>query len=84
MHYDVIEAEITGHLAFKVRFADGLTGTVRILPSHLRGVFAALADPAVFESLRVTSGFVSWPNEIDLAPDAMYAAIRQNGEWVLA
>jgi len=26
-------------------------------------------------------GFVSWPDEIDLAPDAMYDEIKQHGEW---
>lgn len=25
-------------------------------------------------------GFVAWPDEIDLAPDAMYQAIKENGE----
>jgi hypothetical protein len=28
-------------------------------------------------------GVVTWPGEIDLAPDAMYKAIQQNGEWLL-
>lgn len=83
MNYDVIEACVTEHLTFRVRFADGLTGTVRMLPSHLRGVFAALASPEVFAQLRVTDGFVSWPNEIDLAPDAMHEAVRKHGEWIL-
>jgi hypothetical protein len=26
---------------------------------------------------------VSWPGELDLAPDAMHAAIREHGEWRL-
>jgi hypothetical protein len=26
---------------------------------------------------------VSWPGELDLAPDAMHAAIREHGEWGL-
>lgn len=80
---DVVDARVTGKLEFSVRFADGLEGRVRILPSHLHGVFAALTDPEVFNHLSVTDGFVSWPNELDLAPDAMYDAIRHQGEWVL-
>ncbi|MDG4552697.1 MAG: DUF2442 domain-containing protein [Candidatus Competibacter sp.] len=83
MDYDVIEAQVTGHLTFRVRFADGLSGSVRLAPSHLHGVFSTLVDPAVFAQLCVTDGFVSWPGEIDLAPDAMHAAIRERGEWVL-
>ena len=65
-------------------FADGLTGKVRMLPSYLFGVFEKLKDPAVFNQMRVTNGYVSWPEEIDLAPDAMYYAIKERGEWVLS
>ena len=28
-------------------------------------------------------GFVEWPGEVDLAPDAMYEEIKANGKWVL-
>jgi hypothetical protein len=55
-----------------------------MLPSHLFGVFEKLKDPAVFNQLQVTNGFVSWPDEIDLAPDAMYEAIHRDGEWQLS
>ena len=84
MYWDVVEAKILDHLEFMVTFADGLTGPVRVLPSHLRGVFARLQDPTVFNQLCVTDGYVSWPGDLDLAPDAMYDAIKQHGEWVLA
>jgi hypothetical protein len=83
MRWNVVSAKIINHLEFAVTFADGLTGRVRLLPSHLFGVFEKLKDPAVFNQLRVSDGFVSWPGEIDLAPDAMYQAIKQHGEWVL-
>lgn len=83
-YYDVIEAKITRHLEFTVKFADGTAGRVKILPAHLHGVFATLSDPKIFEQMQVTEGFVSWPGSIDLAPDAMYGAISQNGEWVLS
>ena len=83
MYFDVIEAHITRHLEFTVTFADGLTGTVKLLPSHCYGVFELLKDPDFFNQLTVSEGFVSWPDEIDLAPDAMYQAIKRDGEWVL-
>lgn len=82
--WDVISATIIKHLEFTVTFADGLTGRVRMLPSHLFGVFEKLKDPDFFNKLQVTNGFVSWPDEIDLAPDAMYEAIRRDGEWLLS
>ncbi|NTU42361.1 MAG: DUF2442 domain-containing protein [Nitrospirales bacterium] len=83
MYWDVISAKIIGHLEFTVTFADGLNGKVRMLPSHLFGVFEKLKDPKVFNQLQVADGFVSWPGEIDLAPDAMYQEIKEHGEWVL-
>jgi hypothetical protein len=83
MRWDIVAAQITNYLEFVVTFADGLSGRVRILPSHLYGVFESLKDPHVFNQLRVEHGFVSWPGDIDLAPDAMYEAIQTNGEWIL-
>lgn len=82
-HSDVIEAHVTGDLEFIVRFADGLEGRVRLRPAFLHGAFEVLKDPDVFQGLVVTDGFVSWPGELDLAPDAMYEAIRREGVWVL-
>jgi hypothetical protein len=31
----------------------------------------------------VVLGAVTWPGEIDIAPDAMYQALRRDGEWVV-
>lgn len=84
MHWDVVSATVVNHLEFTVTFADGLTGRVRMFPSHLFGVFGKLNDPDFFNKLQVTNGFISWPGEIDLAPDAMYEAIRRDGEWLLS
>jgi hypothetical protein len=84
MYWDVIEVAPIGNLDLQVRFADGLTGRVRFLPAHLTGVFAPLKDRAFFERVFVDHGAVAWPGDIDLAPDAMYHAIKRDGEWVLA
>ena len=83
MHYDVIEVKPAGPLRLAVRFADGLQGEVEFRPTHLHGVFAPLKDPNVFAQVRCNEGFVSWPDGTDLAPDAMHAAIRERGRWVL-
>lgn len=85
MYYDVIEAQVMGELSFTVRFADGLTGKVQFLPSYLYGVFEKLKNPDFFNQIKVTDGFVSWgDDEIDLAPDSMYQAISEKGEWLLS
>jgi len=84
MYYDVIEAKIIGELSFAVRFADGLSGKVQFLPSYLYGVFEKLKNPDFFNQIKITDGFVSWgDDEIDLAPDSMYQAISEKGEWLL-
>lgn len=80
---DVIAASVVGDLRFAVRFADGVEGEVEFLPAHLHGVFEPLRNPEFFRRIRVTDGFVTWPGDIDLAPDAMYEAIRRHGRWVL-
>ena len=70
-----------------VRFNDDLEGTVDLnglVHSAGAGVFAKLAGQVLFAQARVERGVVTWPGEIDLAPDAMYAAIKTNGVWVLS
>lgn len=46
-------------------------------------VFEPLRDPAEFAQARIAMGAVEWPSGADLAPDAMYEAIRANGVWSL-
>jgi hypothetical protein len=67
-----------------VRFVDGLTGIVdlaALIASPEAGVFARLRDRTLFEQVHVDMGAVVWPGELDLAPDAMHAAIKEHGEW---
>jgi hypothetical protein len=84
MYSDVLNVQIVRHLEISVTFADGLSGRVLMQPSHLYGVFQRLQNPDFFRQINVTNGYVSWPGEIDLAPDAMYEAIKKNGEWILS
>jgi hypothetical protein len=70
-----------------VRFVDGLSGVVdlsALIASPKAGVFARLRERALFEQVYVEMGAVVWPGELDLAPDAMHAAIKQHGEWRIA
>jgi hypothetical protein len=83
MNWRVVQVEPKAPLALEVRFADGTAGTVRFEPSHLTGVFEPLNDPEIFRLVRIEYGAVTWPGNIDLAPDAMYREIKRSGEWVL-
>lgn len=79
----VVSVQVLGHLRLAVRFRDGLSGEVILKESHLLGVFEALKDPALFAQVSCSEGFVEWPGEIDLAPDAMHDEIRAHGQWIL-
>ena len=69
-----------------VRFVDGTAGEVdlsHLVTSEQAGVFSKLRDPELFAKVWLDYGAVTWPGEIDLAPDAMYDAIQEHGCWVL-
>ena len=69
-----------------VRFNDGREGIVAmagLIHSPTAGVFAVLQDEELFSKVGLHYGAVTWPGELDLAPDAMYEAICRCGEWVL-
>lgn len=82
----VAEVEALPRWRLRVRHNDGVTGIVdlsALVHSPRAGVFAALRDTAVFEQVFLDSGAVTWPGDLDLAPDAMHDEIAANGEWVL-
>ena len=69
-----------------VCFVDGTEGEVwmdALIHSPGAGVFGCLSEPKVFSAVGLEHGVVTWPEEIDLAPDAMYGAIKAHGKWVL-
>jgi hypothetical protein len=83
MYYDVIKVSALPHMRLQITFRDGTSGEVKFYESHLQGVFEALKDPQIFMKASCDQGFVEWPGEIDLAPDAMYEEVRKNGVWEL-
>ena len=73
----------------QVTFLDGASGEVRMQPflksPAVEGTpFEALRDPAVFSQAHVRVGTVVWPSGAELAPDALYDAIRAHGVWTLS
>lgn len=63
----------------RLRFVDGTQGIVDLsqqVHAPHAGVFAALTDPALYDQVFIAHGAVTWPGEIDLAPDAIYAQIQ--------
>lgn len=70
----------------EVEFNDGSRGFVemaKLIMSDKAGFFAALKDREIFNKAHLEYGVLTWPGEIDLAPDAMHDAIKQKGRWIL-
>jgi hypothetical protein len=84
MDWDVTDVKVTGERALWVKFRDGLEGEVRFLPTFFRGVFSELRESDQFRRVGLADGVVTWPGELDLAPDAMHREIKAHGEWVLS
>jgi len=79
----VAEVQVIEDRTIRVRFVDGLEGVVCFSPDFFRGVFAHLIDSVRFQEVAVVGGAVTWPGDLDLAPDAMYDEIKLRGEWVV-
>ncbi len=84
IEWHVVEVRAIGNRTLTVRFADGTAGEVnlsRLVDADDAGVFTALRNAGLFAQVFVDYGAVTWPGEIDLAPDAMYDAIKATGSW---
>ena len=80
MPWRVVAVEALPDFRLRVRFVDGTEGVVdlhALVHSSGAGVLASLADSSFFAQVFVEHGAVTWPGEIDLAPDAMYADIQK-------
>ena len=67
-----------------VTFVDGASGIAdlsSLVRSKDSGIFAPLADPAVFGQAHVELGVISWPNGADLDPDWLHEEISRSGVW---
>ena len=76
---------LPGH-RLRAQFLDGTEGTVdmsRLVFGEHAGVFEALRDPQVFDRASLKSGAVTWPGDIDVAPDSMYLEIKKSGAWIV-
>lgn len=85
MKWVVTEAVAITDKMLRVQFADGTVGTVKFQDSYFKNVFEALKDPSVFAKVVIENDTVTWPDEIDIAPDALYERIKAgHGECTLS
>jgi len=86
MPWRIQQVEVLPDYRLFVRFLDGLEGYVNMktfLHSEQAGVFSRLRDLDRFAQVTLVYGAVTWPGDLDLAPDAMYEQIKATGEWNL-
>jgi Protein of unknown function (DUF2442) len=79
MYWDIVEVRAEKNHSLWLRFADGVTGIVRLDVTEFTGVLEPLRDPEFFGKVYVENGATSWPGEIDLAPDALYRELQKVG-----
>lgn len=66
-----------------VQFRDGLVGVIDLsglITSDDAGVFSVLRDQNFFNQAYLNHGAVTWPGDLDLAPDAMYENIKNQAQ----
>ena len=78
MLHDVVEVQPLNGFRLRLRFDDGVEGTVDVSARvPFDGVFAPLRDPEFFRRVRVDAelGTIVWPNGADLDPVTLYSLV---------
>lgn len=72
--------EVLGDQRLRLTFADGVVGDVAFDRAQWTGVLTPLADPEFFKQVYVDPGSqtITWPGELDLAPEPLYAEAREH------
>jgi hypothetical protein len=77
---DVTEVKVEDGFVLWLKFEDGTEGNVNIkkLLGEFTGVFTRLNEERYFQSVKINPelGTISWPNDVDLCPDVLYAAVK--------
>ena len=81
--WHVKAVEVKSYLILFVTFNDGTQGEVTISLQWLTGVFSALKEPEIFNSVFVKHGAITWPNGLDPDPKNIYDAIYSSGHYVI-
>jgi len=86
--WSIVRFKVLPEYKIEVSFADGTTGIADLAPRLSQGPlgdgFDPLCDEKMFARVFLDHGALTWPGEIDLAPDAMYERIRSSGKSILA
>lgn len=69
---DVVEVKPLEDYRLLVAFEDGKRGIFDMSPYLDGEVFKPLRDRSIFRAARIFYGTVTWPGEIDIAPERLY------------
>ena len=72
-YQQTVTARIGDGFNIHVEFADGTKGIFDFSPYMEYPCYAPLRDRTVFEKVSAEHGTLSWPGEIDIAPEAVWA-----------
>lgn len=74
----VLEVRPQPGYVLELTFEDGVSGQICIKDRLFGPMFEPLKDPEYFRRVYVDEfGAVCWPNQADLAPDALYSEITR-------
>jgi len=70
----VIGARHISGFVVSTRFDDGTEKYIDLSQWFKGPIFEPLKDPKLFKKFFIEGGTLAWPNGVDIAPEALYAA----------
>ncbi|TBR42882.1 DUF2442 domain-containing protein [Marinomonas agarivorans] len=72
----ITSIEVMAQYTLAITFEDGVYGEVSLADRLFGPMFESLKDPNFFAQAKIDEfGAVCWPNNADLAPDALYRKV---------
>ncbi len=71
----IVEAEYLDDYKIRLEFSDGRKGVVNLkemIKSDHRPIVHQLEDLELFKNFKLVHDTISWPNDLDLAPEFLY------------
>jgi hypothetical protein len=85
MEWDIVDFSLLDGYKIRLTFKTGETGVVDLSSYTFRGgVFSRFADMEYFRRVHIESGVLTWPDEVDIAPETIYsmATGKPLPEWM--
>jgi hypothetical protein len=70
----VVEARHISGFIVSIRFDEGTEKYIDVSQWFKGPVFEPLKNPKLFKKFFIEGGTLGWPNGVDIAPEALYAA----------